>query len=80
MKIIKSRFGSSKCSICHETIDPGVKIARDANYSGKGGWAHAGCAVEAAKKKKKGRGVGGRRAAAAPAEGPPAGKRRKKMT
>eukprot|EP00887_Chlorella_sp_A99_P006714 scaffold3.g6714.t1 len=44
-RVIKSRFGTSKCSICDGTIDPGVKIAKRAMEQAKGGWAHVGCIV-----------------------------------
>lgn len=56
MRVIKSRFGSSKCTLCGDTIDPGTKIAKDAHSQERGGWMHASCAVEHAnniKQKKK---------------------------
>jgi hypothetical protein len=27
-RIIKSRWGTSKCSVCEQTIEPGTKIAK----------------------------------------------------
>ena len=50
MRVIKSRFGSSKCAECGEIIDPGVTIARDKDYKARGGWMHLNCAVSAAKR------------------------------
>lgn len=45
-RVIKSRFGTSKCGICGQTIDPGVKIAKGKGDAGRGGWAHATCLVQ----------------------------------
>ncbi|PRW59725.1 hypothetical protein C2E21_1933 [Chlorella sorokiniana] len=50
-RVIKSRFGTSKCSICGQTIDPGVKIAKGKGDTGRGGWAHAICLVQQMKSK-----------------------------
>lgn len=44
-RVIKSRFGTSKCWLCGETIDPGQKIAKRQSAAGRGGWAHAACLV-----------------------------------
>jgi hypothetical protein len=44
-RVIKSRFGTSKCGVCGEAIDPGVKIARQEPATRRGGWAHLRCAV-----------------------------------
>lgn len=45
-RVIKSRFGTSKCGLCGETIDPGCKIAKEQGAAGRGGWAHAACLVQ----------------------------------
>jgi len=52
MRVIKSRYGSGKCSLCGESIDQGAKIAKDASSNERGGWMHAACAVEQVKKTK----------------------------
>jgi hypothetical protein len=61
MRVIKSRFGTSKCSKCGGTIDPGVRIARPQGEQGRGGWAHVQCMVEDVKAEKGGlrKGKGG---------------------
>ena len=52
MRVIKSRFGTSKCTICGDIIDPGTKIAKDAHSQERGGWMHASCAVKHVKNTK----------------------------
>lgn len=39
----KSRFSTSKCATCKETILPGQYIARAESHEGRGGWSHVGC-------------------------------------
>ncbi|PSC73038.1 phosphomethylpyrimidine synthase [Micractinium conductrix] len=36
-RVIKSRFGSSRCALCGEAIDPGVKIAKRQGAGGRRG-------------------------------------------
>ncbi len=64
MRVIKSRFGTSTCAECGQTIDPKTKIARDAGATGRGGWVHAACAVASRKRErewKEGAGAKGRK-------------------
>jgi hypothetical protein len=65
MRVITSRFGSSRCAACGDVIDPGERVARPADYGGHGGWAHAACAI--ADRKAARRGGGAARKGAAPA-------------
>jgi hypothetical protein len=64
MRVITSRFGTSRCATCGEAIDPGEKVARPADFGGRGGWAHAACMI--AERKAARRGGGGARKRAAP--------------
>ncbi|KAL4459035.1 hypothetical protein ABPG75_013900 [Micractinium tetrahymenae] len=45
-RVIRSRFGSSKCSACGGDIKQGVKICKEEGDATKGGWAHATCILQ----------------------------------
>lgn len=42
-RVIKSRFGSSKCGGCGEVIESGEPIAKPKAAAGRGGWRHLAC-------------------------------------
>lgn len=46
MRVIKSRFGSSKCATCGQAVEVGSKIAKPQGDTSKGGWSHALCIVK----------------------------------
>ena len=44
LRVITSRFSTSKCAICDQLLEPGAKIAKRASSSSRGGWSHLLCA------------------------------------
>ncbi len=56
LRVVVSRFGSSVCAVCGAGIAHGEQIARPvkADEQGKrGGWMHAGCALQRGSKRKR---------------------------
>lgn len=74
-RVIKSRFGSSTCSVCNEPIDPGVKIAKQEGKAQAGGWAHVTCQLKQLKAQDRGGKKRGRRQEAADVRKPSKRKR-----